>query len=310
MKKITYNQYGTNDVLNLSNIKESEPIDNELLIEIKAASINPIDWKLRQGEMKIMSGKNFPKGIGCDFSGIVKKIGSNVTEFKKGDTVFGWMPYKEAGSFAETIIAKESLLVKKPTNINFKEAACLPMTGATALTALKEKGNIKKGYEILINGCTGGVGHMATQIVKNFGAKITGVCSGDNIEVAKKLGVDNVVDYKKQSIYSLDKKFDIIFDTVGNLSYKKSKTLLKPNGKFLDLNPKNLLDILYGLISSKYKVIMTNVKKGHLIELAKLTKTEKIKPIIGKIVNLDEAIKAISSLEKGEKILGKTIIVN
>ncbi len=310
MRKIIYNQYGTNEVLKLSNVAEPTPTTEEILIEVKSASINPIDWKMRGGELKMMSGKQFPKGIGCDFAGIVKKTGNDNSEFKVGDNVFGWLPYKEAGTFSESIIASETLTIKKPDNISFEEASCLGMIGGTALIALNDKGGITKNQEILINGCTGGVGHLATQIAKAYGATVTGICSGKNIDLAKKLGVDSVVDYKKQDVYQLNKKFDLVFDTVGNLAYKKSKTILKRNGKLLNLNPSGLLDILHGLISSRYKVIMANVKKEHLNELAKLSEAGKIKPIIGKSVKLDEAINVISLLEKGESILVKTVIVN
>ena len=310
MKKIIYNQYGTNEVLELTDVTKPTPNMGELLIEVKSASINPIDWKLRNGDFKMMSGSKFPKGIGCDFAGIIKDLGSNSSEFKIGDEVFGWIPYKEAGTFAEFVLSKEVLTVKKPKNISFQEASCLGMIGGTALIALEEKGKITENQEILINGCTGGVGHIATQIAKKYGTKVTGICSGMNIETAKKLDVYTVIDYKKQNAYSLNKKFDIIFDTVGNLEYKKAKIILKNKGKFLDLNPTGLLNILHGLLSSKYKVIMASVKKEHLIELAKLSKDEKIKPILGRESNLVEAIKAIGTLENGERILGKTVIVN
>ncbi len=310
MRKIIYNQYGSNEELNIANIEEPSPLADEILIEVKAASINPVDWKIRSGELKMMSGARFPKGIGCDFAGIVKKNGEGNTKFKVGDHVFGWLPYKEAGTFSEFVVAKENLTVKKPENISFEEASCLAMIGGTALIALKEKGKIAKNQEVLINGCTGGVGHIATQIAKTFDASVTGICSGNNTETAKKLGVDVVLDYKKQDVYQLNKQFDIIFDTVGNLSYKKAKTILKKKGIFLNINPTGLLDILHGLISSKYKIIMANVKNEHLSELASLSAAGKIKPLIGKIVNLDEAISALSSLEKGEKVLGKTVITN
>ncbi len=310
MKKIIYNQFGTNEVLKLSDVAESTPLTGEILVEVKSASINPVDWKIRSGELKMMANKKFPKGIGCDFAGIVKEIGKGDSEFKVGDQVFGWLPYKVAGTFSESIIALETFTIKKPDNISFEEASCLGMIGGTALIALNEKGGITKNQEILINGCTGGVGHIATQIATAYGAIVTGICSEKNIDTAKKLGVDSVIDYKKQDIYQLDQKFDIIFDTVGNLAFKKTKPILKRKGKLLNLNPSGLFDILHGLLSSRYKIIMASVKKEHLTELAKLTETGNVKPLIGKIVKLEEAINAISLLEKGESNLSKTVITN
>ena len=310
MKKIIYNNYGGSEVMSLVDVEQPNPTKDELLIEVKAASINPVDWKLRLGEMKMMTGKEMPRAMGCDFAGIVKKIGSDVTNIKVGDEVFGWIPYKEANSFAEFVISKESLTVKKPKNIDFKEAACLPMIGATGIIGLKEKGNISNNFDVLINGCTGGVGHMATQLAKSYGANITGTCTGKNIETAKNLGVDMVVDYKNEDVHQLNKKFDIIFDTAGSMSYKEVKAILKPNGKFLNLMPSGLLDILHGLISKKYKVIMASVNKGHLEELAKLAESGSIKPLISKTVSLDEAISTITSLENGEKVVSKAVIVN
>ncbi len=206
-------------------------------------------------------------------------------------------------------LAKEILTIKKPNNISFQEASCLSMIGSAALTALEQKGRITKNQEILINWCTWWVGHIATQIAKKYWTKITGICSNKNIQIAKKFGVDIVIDYKKEYVYCLNKKFDIIFDTVGNLKYKKAKTILKNKGKFLDLNPTGLWDIIYSLFSSWYKVIMASANKEHLVKLSKLVKNNELKPIIGKVVNLNEAIDTIASMEKWQKTLGKTVII-
>jgi NADPH:quinone reductase-like Zn-dependent oxidoreductase len=307
MKAIIYQQYGSVDVMQLSEVPMPKIQADELLVKIQAASVNPVDWKIRNGEMKIMTGKNFPKGIGCDFAGTVEEVGGSVIGFQKGDAVFGWIPYKMADAFGEYAVVKADLTVKKPANLSFQEAACLPMAGIAALQALTAKGNIRQGQEVLINGCTGGVGLFAVQIAKAYNAKVTGTCSPGAMDIAKKISVDTVIDFTKQNILDYGKQFDIILDTSGKLLYAKAKSILTPQGKFLDLNF-TPLGMLKSLISSQYKVIMTSVRKQDLEQLAKFATDGRIKPYIGKTFALAEAIEAIKSLEQGGKVTGKAVL--
>jgi NADPH:quinone reductase-like Zn-dependent oxidoreductase len=307
MKAIIYQQYGSVEVMQLSELPVPKIQADELRVKIQAASVNPVDWKIRNGEMKIMTGKNFPKGMGCDFAGTVEEVGGGVSGFNKGDAVFGWIPYKMANAFGEYAVVKGILTVKKPANISFQKAACLPMSGVAALQALTGKGALQQGQEILINGCTGGVGLFAVQIAKVYNVKVTGTCSPGAIEVAKNIGVDTVLDFTKQNILDCGKQFDIILDTSGKLPYAKAKSILTPQGKFLDLNF-TPLGMLKSLISSQYKAIMTSVRKQDLEQLAKFATDGKIKPYIGKTFALTEAIEVIKSLEQGGKVTGKAVL--
>jgi NADPH:quinone reductase-like Zn-dependent oxidoreductase len=307
VKAITYQQYGSVEVMQLSEVPMPKIQADELLVKIQAASVNPVDWKIRNGEMKIMTGKNFPKGMGFDFAGMVEEVGGSVSGFKKGDAVFGWIPYKMANAFGEYAVVKANLTVNKPANISFQEAACLPMAGVAALKALTGKGALQQGQEVLINGCTGGVGLLAVQIAKAYNAKVTGTCSPGALEVAKNIGVDTVIDFTKQNILDYGKHFDIILDTSGKLPYAKAKAILTASGKFLDLNF-TPLGMLKSLISSQYKAIITSVRKQDLEQLAKFATDGNIKPYIGKTFALAEAIEAIKSLEQGGKVTGKAVL--
>jgi NADPH:quinone reductase-like Zn-dependent oxidoreductase len=308
MKAIRYQQYGSGDVMQLSDVPMPKIQADELLVKIQAASVNPVDWKIRNGEMKIMTGKNFPRGMGCDFAGIIEEVGGSASGFQKGDAVFGWIPYKQADAFGEYAVVKAALTVKKPEKVSFQEAACLPMAGVAALQALTTKGKLQQGQEVLINGCTGGVGLFAAQIVKAYRANVTGTCSTGAIELAKKIGVDTIIDFTKQNILEAGKRFDIILDTSGKLPYAQAKTILTASGKFLDLNF-TPLGMLKSLFSAQYKIVVTSVRKQDLEQLAKLSAEGQIKPHIGKTFTLAEAIDGVKSLEHGGKVMGKAVLV-
>lgn len=211
MRAIIYNSYGKQENFHWTEKPIPTAKENEILVKVKASSINPVDWKIRKGEMKLFMNKKFPKGLGVDFAGTVENIGNGITKFKKGDDVFGWLPYNMAGSVAEYVIATENLTVKKPKNISYAEAATLPMACIATMVALIDNGKVMPGMKVLINGCTGGVGQFAVMIAKLRGAKVTGTCNTSSVETAKKIGVDVVVDYSKIDILKSTAMFDVIF---------------------------------------------------------------------------------------------------
>ncbi|MEI7596405.1 MAG: NAD(P)-dependent alcohol dehydrogenase [Bacteroidota bacterium] len=313
MKAIKYNSYGSQNNMYWTDLPMQTPVGKELLIKIKAISINPVDWKTRKGEMKLFINNKFPKGLGVDFSGIVENIGSDVTKFKKGDEVFGWLPYKMAGSVAEYAIADESLTVIKPKTLSFVEASTLPMACLASFTALVDNGKIKKGMNVLINGCTGGVGQFAVMIAKANGAIVSGTCNTSSQETAKQIGVDYVIDYTKTEILKSNQKFDIIFDTVGNLKLGSCKKIMSCRSIFLELNP-NPINLFFGVFKNmfsckKVKSIISSASTEKMQTMAKLAEQGKLKPIIGKQYDFANALEAYKNMENGEKNIGKTVIV-
>ncbi len=237
MKSIVYNQYGNVDVLHIEENTVGKPAKNEVLIAVRAASINPLDWKLRNGELKFMSGKKFPKYVGCDFSGVVEKTGERVTSFKPGDNVMGAVNPLKDGSMKENIVVKHDAIVPLPEKISFEQAAGMPTAGAAAYKALRDVAGLKKGQQILLNGCTGGVGMFATQIAAHMGADITGVCGTENIELAEKWGCNTVIDYKKENILEKGVLFDVVFDLSGYLPYESAKLIMEPRSVYVTPTP-------------------------------------------------------------------------
>lgn len=314
MKAINYSSYGTQENLKWVEIAVPTATGSQLLVKVKAVSINPIDWKIRKGEMKLFMNKKFPKGLGVDFAGIVENVGSETTKFKKGDEVFGFLEYDMAGSVAEFVLAKENLTVKKPANISFEEAATLPMACIASIVALVDNGKVSKGMNVLINGCTGGVGQFAVMIAKLKGAKVSGTCNTASIATAKAIGVDTVIDYSKSNILDGKQHFDIIFDTVGNLNLADSKKIMTDKSIFLELNP-NPINLFFGGIKNlfsgkKVKSIISKATNEQLTLMAKWAEQGKLKPVIGKVYTFENAMEAYKNLENGEKNTGKTVIVN
>ncbi|MCS3798997.1 NAD(P)-dependent alcohol dehydrogenase [Niastella sp. OAS944] len=216
MKAIAYQKFGNTDVL--QRIEESKPSvqSNQVLVKVKAVSINPLDWKIRKGEMKLMSGSKFPKHTGVDFAGIIEETGSAVTNFKKGDEVFGAVKNTmKEGALAEYVAVPSALVWKKPVHINFCQAASIPVTGAAAVTALGKMGNINSGTKILVNGATGGFGMFLLQLLKQTGATVTAVTSTKAIDFANKWGANSVIDYTKENVLAQKNTYDIVIDLSG-----------------------------------------------------------------------------------------------
>ena len=239
MKAVVYQKFGNIDVL--QTIEEPKPSvqSNQVLIKVKAVSLNPMDWKIRKGEMKLMSGSKFPRHTGVDFSGIVEDTGSSVNGFKKGDEVFGVVKnMMKDGALAEYVAVPSSLIWKKPSHISFAQAASVPVVGFGAATALKKMGTISTQSKILVNGATGGFGMFLLQLLKQTGANVTAVASTKGIDFAKKWGANGVVDYTKQDVLSPKNTYDIVIDLSGKMGYKNARQVMKQKALFLNAIPK------------------------------------------------------------------------
>ncbi|MEN8155299.1 MAG: NAD(P)-dependent alcohol dehydrogenase, partial [Acidobacteriota bacterium] len=237
MKAVAYNKYGAPDVLEITEKNKPELPADKILVKVKASSVNPVDYKIRRGDMKALTGKIFPKLAGSDFAGVVEDKGSAVEDFRKGDKVYGFMNPMKGGAYAEFIIVDPEKTALMPDNLSFEEAASMPVAALTALQALSYLGNVKEGTSVLINGATGGVGSFAVQIAKALGAEVTGLCSGKNMEFCKKLGADNVFDYSKDGLAGSGKKFDVFFDAAAKTNFSKSKMYLKKRGIYITTIP-------------------------------------------------------------------------
>jgi NADPH:quinone reductase-like Zn-dependent oxidoreductase len=211
MKAIVYEKYGSPDVLQFKEIATPAPADDEILIHVRAASANPLDWHFMRGEpwfMRLMIGLRKPKDtrLGVDVAGVVEAVGRNVTQFKQGDAVFGGC----RGAFAKRVCAKEDDLVLKPANLSFEQAAAVPVAALTAFQGLRDKGRIQPGHKVLIDGASGGVGTFAIQIAKSFGAEVTAVCSTRNLQTARSLSADHVIDYTREDFTRNGLRYDLI----------------------------------------------------------------------------------------------------
>jgi NADPH:quinone reductase-like Zn-dependent oxidoreductase len=234
MKAIVYNEYGSADVLKCVEIEKPVPNDGEVLIKVRAASVNPLDWRLMEGNprfLRLFFGLRKPRlgRPGVDVAGEVEAVGRNVTQFKSGDEVFGAC----RGAFAEYACTGKSKLVMKPDNVTFEQAASINVAGLTALQGLRDKGKIQPGSKVLINGAAGGVGTFAVQIAKWFGAHVSGVCSTRNIDMVRSIGADEVIDYTQHDFTTSNQRYDLILDCVGNYSFSACRRVLNPDGRFV-----------------------------------------------------------------------------
>jgi NADPH:quinone reductase-like Zn-dependent oxidoreductase len=322
MKAIVYTKYGSADVLELKEVENPKPKDNEVLIKIHAAGANPADWHLMRAEpflARLENGLLKPKHtrLGADVAGRVEAVGKNVTQFQIGDEVFGELPLNSLGSFAEYVCVGEEFLAVKPANLSFEQAAAVPLAAFTALQGLRDKGQIKAGQKVLINGASGGVGTFAVQIAKSFGTEVTGVCSTRNLELVRSIGADFVIDYTKEDFTNSGRHYDLIFDAVGNRSVSDLKRALTPTGiasvaGFTSMSLLFQAMVVGPLVSrkgGKQVGLMATAKanKKDLLFIKELLETGKVKPVIDRCYPLSEVPEAIRYLETG-RARGKVVI--
>src|SRR6266567_8526212 len=326
MKAIVYHSYGPPDVLKCEEIEKPTAGDDEVLIKVRAAAVNPVDLLFRGTSymVRIMTGLRKPKDtrLGVDVAGQVEAVGRNVSQFKPGDAVFGTCK----GAFAEYVCASESALVLKPDNVAFEQAASVPIAALTALQGLRlggmgidglgDKGQIQPRPEVLINGASGGVGTFAVQIAKSFGADVTGVCSTRNVEMVRSIGADRVVDYVQQDFTKSGQRYDLIFDCVGNHSLLAHRRALNPNGVCVVAGAKGLWDfltraltapVLSRLVSQKFVTFIAKINKQDLTIMGELMATRKVTPVIDRRYSLSEVPEAIRYLET-RHARGKVVI--
>jgi NADPH:quinone reductase-like Zn-dependent oxidoreductase len=324
MKAIVYHQYGSPDVLRLEEIEKPTAGDNEVVIKVRAAALNPYDWHFMRGLpylVRIIAGLRKPKvtRLGFDVAGEVEAVGRNVTQFKPGDAVFGGCAGALAGSFAEYACASESALARKPDNVTFGQAAAVPMGALTALQGLRDKGHIQPGHTVVVNGAAGGVGSFGVQIAKAFGAEVTGVCSTRNMEMVRSIGAGRVIDYTQEDFTDGGQRYDLILDTVGNRSLSACRRALNPKGILVmaggqadrwmigPLARAFWAGLLSRFGSQKLVGLLTRSSKEDLGIVQELIASGKVTPVVDRTYKLSEVPEAIRYLEEGHA-RGKVVI--
>jgi NADPH:quinone reductase-like Zn-dependent oxidoreductase len=320
MKAIVFHNYGSPDALKCEEIEKPIPGDDEVLIKVRAASVNPLDWRLMRGRpylIRIMTGLFKPKDarLGVDVAGQVEAVGRNVTRFKAGDKVFGACQ----GAFAEYALASESTLVTKPDNLTYEQAAAVNVGACTALQGLRDAGKIQPGQKVLINGAAGGVGTFAVQIAGSFGAEVTGVCSTRNLEMVRSIGAEHVIDYTREDFTKSNKRYDLLFDSIGNRSLSEYRRVLNSRGTYVAvggpdgrwLGPLAIMIkalVLSPFVSQKMVMFISKLSKEDLTSISELIETGKITPVIDRHYGLSEVPEAIRYLEEGHA-RGKVVII-
>lgn len=322
MKAAVYSRYGPPDVLEIRDVETPVPKSDEVLIKVRAASLNPADWRMMRGVPHVFRilfrlskpTTTEPGRIGHDVAGEVEAAGKNIAELKPGDAVFGAC----RGACAEYACASESKLVRKPSKVSFEGAASVPVAALTALQGLRDKGHIKAGHRVLINGAAGGVGTFAVQIAKSFGAEVTGVCSTRNLDLVRSLGADHVIDYTKQDFTRSGQRYDLILDNVGNRSLSDCRSVLNTRGICVIAGaPKKpgiflarmlAAPALSRLGSKKFVPFIAKMTKDDLTTLCDLMQAGKVNPVIDRQYALEQAGEAMCYLEEGHA-RGKVIVV-
>src|SRR5215475_6916648 len=318
MKAIVCRNYGPPDVLTCEEIATPTPGDDEVLIRVKAASVNPVD-RLFEGTsypVRLMTGLRKPKDIrvGTDVAGQAEAVGRNVTQFKPGDEVFGACH----GAFAEYARTPESKLAMKPANVTFEAAAAVPVAAITALQGLRDKGRIQPGQKVLINGAAGGVGTFAVQIAKSFGAQVTGVCSARNVDLLRSIGADQVIDYTREDFTQSGQQYDLIFDCVGTRSVSACRRVMTPKGIYIiiggpagrwigPLAPSLRALLVSPFVSQTLAMFTASINQEDLIVLKELIEAKKLTPVIDRCYTLSDIRAAIRYLEEGHA-RGKVVI--
>jgi len=326
MKAIVYCDYGLAN-LKLEEVEKPVPNDDQILVRVRAASVNPYDWHFIEGTPKIMRamgvGLRKPKDtrVGVDFAGTVEAVGKNPAaagQFKPGDEVFGG----KGGAFADYVCPRAGRAVAlKPANITFEQAAAVNIAGITALQALRDKGKVQSGQKVLINGASGGVGTFAVQIAKSLGADVTGVCSTRNVDLVRSLGADHVIDYTKEDFTKSGQRYDVILDNVGTQPLLSFRRALIHKAKYVMIggggpNDQGLIGPLFRpikamllspFVSQEMGMFMADTNQRDLAVLADLMQSGKVKPVIDRTYKLSEVPAAIAYLEQGHA-RGKVVI--
>jgi NADPH:quinone reductase-like Zn-dependent oxidoreductase len=319
VKAIVYHTFGSPDVLRYEEIEKPAPGDDQVLIKVRAASVNPVDWHFMRGTPyvgRIAFGLRAPrtKLLGVDVSGVVEAVGRHVARVKPGDAVFGSC----RGAFAEYACTPESSVVMKPANMTFAQVGAVAVAALTALQGLRNRAHLQPGQRVLINGAAGGVGTFAVQLAKAFGAHVTGVCSTRNVAMVRSIGADRVIDYTQEDFSKDSQRYDVILDAIGNHSFAARRRVLKPKGicllvggpagRWIDPLPGMIKTLALSLfVSQKFVGYIGTTSRDDLMLMSDLMTTGKVTPVIDRHYPLNEVADAIRYLEEGHA-RGKVVV--
>lgn len=308
MQRIQYNRYGGPEELRLDDVEIVDPKGSQIRVRVKAASVNPMDWVIRRGQVKSMTGSRFPRGLGHDFAGVVEAVGPDTQRLKIGDAVFGCTGLKEAGAFAETMVTEEANALIKPPALSFEVAGALPIVSITAWTGLFDKAKLRPGQAVFVTGCLGGVGRAVVQLALLHGAIVAGNCSASGRDEALALGVTEVFDYRAFDVGALRHRFDVVFDTAGTLSLGQCDALLKRGGVALHIviTPAKMIR---SLLSRRHKTVFGTATPEGMAGIVDAAVQGKLVPKIARTVPLPQAIPAIVELETTGSPKGKLVVV-
>ncbi|HEU5066263.1 MAG TPA: NAD(P)-dependent alcohol dehydrogenase [Gaiellaceae bacterium] len=318
MKAIVQDEYGGPDKLELKDVPTPELDDDGVLVRVRAASLNALDWRVMRGHpylVRMSEGWRSPSAIrGVDLAGVVEAVGKNVTQFEPGDEVYG----ERGGTLAEYLAGKEDRFAHKPSNLTFEEAAAVPCAALTALQGLRDKAQLKPGQKVLINGAGGGVGTFAVQIAKWLGAEVTAVCGPDKVDLVRSLGADRVVDYAREDFTRGAERYDVLFDIGGNRPLRRCRRVLTPTGTLVFVGTPSfrfvapLLRVVRGTLRSRFSdrtavAYLTQHSQADLVVLKELIEAGEIRPVVDRTYSLSDAAEAMRYLESG-RARGKIVI--
>ena len=319
MRAAVYSSYGPPHVIQIKDVEKPVPKDNEVLVRVRAASVNPRDSHFMRGSpyvVRILTGLRKPKlsRLGVDVAGQAEAVGRSVVQFKPGDEVFGAAP----GAFAEYACTSGSALVTKPSNASFEQAASVPTAALTALQSLRDKGHLRPGQKVLINGAAGGVGTFAVQIARSLGAHVTAVCSTRNVDMVRSIGADRVIDYVHEDFTTGGQRYDLFVDCIGNHSLPACRRVLNrsgmyimvggPDGRWLGPLPRGIKALVFSRFVSQHLVMfLTRLSKEDLAIMGERMATGKVTPVIDRRYSLSDVPAAIRYLEEGHA-RGKVVI--
>jgi NADPH:quinone reductase-like Zn-dependent oxidoreductase len=307
MRAVVMERYGGRDVLQVRDVLKPQPQADQILVRVRAAGINPVDWKIRSGQLRPLLPFSFPHVLGGEVAGEVAALGSDVSQFQPGDEVYSMTPIGRNGGYAEYVAIPGSIAARKPVALSSEEAAAIPLAGLTALQALRDCGKIAAGQAVLVNGAAGGVGTFAIQIAKAFGATVTGVCSAGSAGLVRELGADAVIDYGQDDFTRRSELYDIIFDAAAKRSFARCARVLRPRGCYITTLPGRGIFFwsaalpLAGVLGygKRAKLILVRPNGDDLAFLSQLVEKGQLKPVIDRLYSLDQVQEGHARSESG-----------
>lgn len=295
-RRIQYHQYGGPEVMRLEQFQPAPLGADDIRVRVRAAAANPMDFGIRGGAMKMVTGRRFPRAMGYDFAGVIEAIGARVTRLQVGDEVLGGTPIKSAGAFADVVVAKEKGVVPKPAALSFDDAAAIPTVGLTAYQALITRGKLEPGHAVFVHGCLGGVGRCAVQLAVANEATVGGSCRNTARAAARDLGVDPITDFDLDPT-PLARRFDIVLDTAGTLPIKVARTMLKPGGRIIGIHP-TPANLLRSALPGPFHALIAKAITADLEQVAQAAGQGTLRQQIARTVPLSQAIPALTELEQ------------